>query len=170
MPTPITLAWLPPGTPGSLATLQHMKALVNQGLADPVVIERARLVVRGEPPRDYDAHVFAIRLYLKEHVQFVSDPLGQETLATPRYLLDMIARHYVVQGDCDDAAILAATLAKAIGLRARFVILGFNTPGAPFTHVFTIVQGRTRWWNLDTTRSDRIGPLPAVTRVFRMEV
>lgn len=167
-----TLALLPiaGGTLGSFQTLAHMRALVRQALADPLVIETAREIVQALPARDADAHALAIREYLSEHLQFIPDPRGQETTATPRYLLTAIGRHYVVQGDCDDAAVLGAALTKAIGLRARFVVLGFFRPNAPFTHVFTAVRGRTRWWDLDTTRAARRLVQAPVTRVHHVEV
>lgn len=169
---PIAVGQIASGDRGALQTLNTMRALVNASLTDPLIIEAARSIVRMLPPRDYDGHAGAVRAYLQEHFQFVQDPNGVEMLSTPRYLLTQVNRRYFVQGDCDDAAILGAALAKAIGLRARFVIVAFFTPAAPFTHVFTIVKGASSGWrDLDTTRAARYrGTSPTVTRNFEMEV
>ena len=157
-----------PGFIGSMQTLGQMRALVNRSLSDPFIIETARSIIRDLPPRDYNAHARAIREYLAEHLQFAQDPRGQETLATPRYLLTKITNSYVVQGDCDDAAVLGAALAKAVGLRARFIILAFYDQRAPFTHVYTVVKGRTGWLDLDTTRAPN--STAPVSKTYDVEV
>lgn len=146
-----------------------MRRLVNAALTDPLVIETARAIVASEGPRDYDAQIAALRSYLQEHLQFTQDPRGVEMLATPRYLLERIRARYVVQGDCDDAAVLGAALAKAVGLRVRFRVLGFYDTHAPFTHVYAIVQGRANWYDLDTTRSPRTVNAP-IMRAQEVEV
>jgi transglutaminase-like putative cysteine protease len=169
MPTPISFGMISGGTLGAMQTLQKMRSLVNQGVKDPLVIETARRLVATLPPRDFDSQARAIRAYLVEHFQFTQDPRGLELLATPRYLLTQVAKRYVVQGDCDDAAILGCALAKAIGLRCRFVILAFHYPDAPFAHVFGVVKGRSRWFDLDTTRPVRMVE-PTVTRTYDVEV
>ncbi len=156
------------GTLGSMQTLQRMRSVVNKSLTDPLVVETARRLVADLHPRDYDAHARAVRGYLAEHLQFARDPRGVEMLSTPRYLLTEIARRYIVQGDCDDAAILGAALAKAIGLKARLVALGFFQKGAPLSHVYAVVQGR-RWHSLDTTRPARLIE-PPVARTLSVEV
>lgn len=167
----MTIGQIASGDRGAMQTLNTMRSLVNKSLTDPLLIEAARSIVRMLPPRDYDGHVGAVRAYLQEHLQFVQDPNGVEMLSSPRYLLTQINARYFVQGDCDDAAILGAALAKAVGLRARFVIVAFFTLTAPFTHVFTVVKGTSGWRDLDTTRASRYrGTSPTVTRHFEMEV
>lgn len=146
-----------------------MRRVVRGSLTDPLVIETARRIVAVLPPRDHDAHALAVRAFLAEHLQFVRDPHGVEMLSTPHYLLTEIARRYMVQGDCDDAAILGAALAKAIGLRARLVAVGFYNRSAPLSHVYTVVQGR-RWHSLDTTRPARLLVEPPVARTLSVEV
>jgi transglutaminase-like putative cysteine protease len=167
--TTIGTTRIPGGDAGTRATLQKMRALVNRSLTDPLIVESARRLVQGLPVRDYDLYAAQVRGYLQEHLQFVPDPRGVEMLSTPRYLLTQIARGYVVQGDCDDAAILGAALAKAVGLRTKFRVLAFYRPDAPFSHVFALVQGRSGWLDLDTTRSARTAGAP-VTRSMDLEV
>jgi hypothetical protein len=167
--TGMTVGTIMYGTLGSMQTLQKMRAVINQSLTDPLVIETARKLVAAVPARDYDAQARAVRDFLVEHFQFVRDPRGVEMLATPRYLLTQVARRYMVQGDCDDAAILGGALAKAIGLRVKLIALGFFRKDAPLSHVYAIIYGR-RWLSLDTTRPVRMTVEPPVTRTLTVEV
>jgi hypothetical protein len=165
----MTVGTIAYGTLGSMQTLQKMKGVINQSLTDPLVIETARRLVAALPARDYDAHARAVQGFLRERFQFVRDPRGVEMLATPRYLLTQVARRYMVQGDCDDAAILGGALAKAIGLRVKLIALGFFRKDAPLSHVYAVVRGR-RWWSLDTTRPVRMEVEPPVSRTLSVEV
>lgn len=156
---------------GAMQTLGRMRQAVNQSLTDPVVIETARSIVEnaGCMGRDEPCKYAAIREWMEEHLQFLPDPYGVELLATPRYLLDQIRTRQFVSGDCDDTAILGAALGKAVGMKARFVAMGFGRPGAAFKHVTTHLLVAGRWANLDTTRSQRFDP-PAPTRVQTLVV
>jgi len=164
-----TLKWIPSGDAGSFATLDMMRRLANAALTDPVVVKTARSAIAVAGPRDRDEHARAIKRYMQESFQFVSDPRGVETLSTPRAMLLDIQRRGMAQGDCDEAAILAAALGKAVGLRAQYVVVGFYRRGAPFVHVFTILRGTTGWLSLDVTRPMR-PDLPPVTRRKHVEV
>lgn len=159
------------GDLGAMQTLGRMRRLVNQSLADPLVIETARSIVEnaGLQGRDELGKYLAIRDWMEEHLAFMPDPLGVELLSTPRYMLDRIRRTQFVSGDCDDAAILGAALGKAVGLRAKFRALGFVSPRRPFQHVYTLLLINGRWANLDTTRSQRFDP-PPPARVFELGV
>lgn len=54
-------------------------------------------------------------------------------------------------GDCDDAAILSASIALAMGLPVRFVLLAF-APGGGFRHVYAEACERGRWVEFDVTK------------------
>lgn len=154
---------------GTSQTVSKMRGLVNQSLTDSLVVQTARNLAASTFARDLDGQVLAIREFLREHFQFVRDPYGVELLVPPRPMLDQIARRGVTTGDCDEAAILGAALGKAIGLRARFVLLGFAGPAGPFTHVYTVLRSNRGWASLDVTKPAR-GPFPPVARQATVEV
>lgn len=169
-PPVVTTQTIPNGDPGSIATLKKMRQLVNGSLTDPVVINTAKSLIRFIPPRSYRDFVGALQEFLSQHVLFCRDPRGVELLHTPRYMIDTIANRFYLQADCDDVAILAAALGKALGMSARFVALGFQTEAAPLTHVFTeigIPSGE--WYALDTTKQPSALE-PTITRIKRMDV
>jgi transglutaminase-like putative cysteine protease len=166
----VTVGWIPPGGLGTVATLQRMRQLVTASLVKPRVVQTARAITAECPERDGRCRALLIRRWLDEHLRFVPDPRGVELVVTPEVLLEQIERGYYTQGDCDDAAVLGAALAKAIGLRARFVVLGFLERQGPWRHVYAAVQvGPSVWVDLDVTRPPDWRRAPA-TRMGTMEV
>lgn len=164
---PVRLIQLPLGEAGTQRTVNEMRQAVKAGLQDPLVVEQGRRIVRECLPRDMKCRALSVRRWMVEHFMFERDPIGVELLMTPRYMLDKVAAGRVIQGDCDDAAIMSATLGMAIGLRARFVLFGFRQPNAPFSHVFTELRVGNQWVQQDVTRPPRARP---ASRVGYVEV
>lgn len=152
-------ATIGPGLAGTYDTVRMMQQIVRQSLALPLVRHTASSVVTGLNGRNTVAQAQAIRGWVDHHTVFLRDPRGTELLHTPLWLLREIGRQGFGQVDCDDVAMLAAALGMAIGLRARFALVG---RGHGFEHVFTELgdpAGR-RWIEQDTTRpsQDLQGP------------
>lgn len=143
-----------------------MRGLVRAGVADPLTLETAQRIVRTCPPRNAKCEAQTLRSWLAAHFRFVADPISQETLRSPRRDLEQLARDGVISGDCDDATVIAAALAAAIGLRPYAVVTAFRRPGAPFRHVYAVVPvdgTLTEWVDFDVTRPAGIEP-PYVSR------
>ena len=167
MPTNlIATGWLPRDARTQLMVRQ-MQQLVEASYLDPVVRETATDIVRYATPRDYPGIARRIRNYLAEHIRFLRDPDGKEASYTPRLMLQSIKDYGIANVDCDDAAVLAATLGRSIGLQARFVLLGFLKPDNPLAHVYTELAGPgplATWIEQDVTRSQREIPFNMITR------
>lgn len=149
------VSWIPGGDLGTWATLRAMRALVRAGIADRLTVETAQRIVSSCPPRDVVCEALTIRAFLTSNFRFVRDPAQQETLHPARILLEQLARDGVASGDCDDAAILGATLAAAIGFTPYAVVTGYRVPGASFRHVIATVPldaSGSRWVDFDVTR------------------
>lgn len=165
---PVRLESLPADPDGQTrTTLEHMRAVVNASLRTPAVLETAAGIVQGIDGRDTVGQADALRRWLAMHLAFLPDPQGQETLRTPLYQLELIARGRRAQVDCDDAAILSAALGKAIGLEARFVALAFK--GGPYRHVLTELRTTRGWRDMDVT-SDAVRIRPTPSRQLRVLV
>lgn len=131
----------------TIETLQLMRRIVNDAVRDPVVLEAAVAAVRDTPVRDTTAQAAALRAWLLQHVDFLSDPvIAGDVLRTPRYMLDQVNTAGAARGDCDDASMLAAALGKVIGLPARFVVVG-----TPYRHVFAELLTADGWQEMDVT-------------------
>ncbi len=150
------------GDYGATQTIERMRALANESLAVPLVVETARGIVSTVASRDYLQMAQAIRAWLARNFKFVPDPMGVELLSTPEYQLRQYRNSGVIMGDCDDAAVLGAALAKAVGIGARFVAVGFRPYPAPLTHIYTVLTGPPKraipFVDLDITKPARVTP------------
>lgn len=143
-----------------------MAAIVRADASRPIVRDAAVSIVRYLPPRAYVEQARAIRTWLNDRIVFLRDPVGVEVSYSPDAMLRSIAQHGVANVDCDDAAVLAAVLGRAIGLRARFVLVAFVNPRSPFAHVWAELAPPHEdvWTEMDVTRSQRELPRNLISR------
>ena len=87
-------------------------------------------VVRYEGPNTHATKVFAIYNEVSKRIYYVSDPRKDEYIASPKETWE------VRGGDCDDFAILLASLYEAVDLDASIVEVYNQTYG----HVFVILH------------------------------
>lgn len=160
---------IPGGDRGIRRTVQEMRGLVHASLAQPLPVETAGVIIAPYGAECSGQRALAIREFLKEYVSFVPDPVGRELLRAPGYLLERIRDEGYASGDCDDVAILGASLGMAVGLPARFVLLGFARD-LPFSHIFTELWTSEGWAELDTTAPDQIPPGVLVWKEERITV
>lgn len=158
--------FLPTGDGAVYATLAKMRSLAHQGAINPLVRATASSLVRGVPGTASSLQIRIIRDWLCNHVLFLRDPINAEALHTADWMIRSVLTTGCVQVDCDDVALLAAALGMSIGLRARFVVLAFSSPKAPFRHVYTDLSGpvKIQWAELDITRSSQEFAGLAITR------
>jgi transglutaminase-like putative cysteine protease len=165
---------IPSGDAGTRAMIDSMKRNVARDYLKPVVRLKAVEIVKGLPARQDDQQIAAIRAWLQQHFSFLRDPRGAELNYSPEWMLREIANTGVMNADCDDAAVLAATLGKAIGLRARFVCLAFFSKSAGFAHVYTDLAspiGKSPTWiEMDVTRGAQSIPVSQISRRMEAEV
>lgn len=129
-----------------------MTRLVHQGKKAPRVRQKALDLVRYLPQKDWTGQIHAVWDFVKNHIRYVRDIRGVETI----HIADEILRQG--QGDCDDKAILLASMLESIGHPTRFVAVGFQ-PGK-FKHVFVETKIGPRWLALETTEAVRMGWRP----------
>ncbi len=135
------------GSPGTQRTINVMKRLTREGRVDPTVIFLAQQIARKYDRKDFIGQARGIHKYVQEHIHYVKDPRGTEMVRSALWTM-----HYRA-GDCDDQAVLVASLAEAIGFRTRFKAIKVdpNWPGE-FSHVYTQIQIPTsgEWVTSDT--------------------
>jgi len=154
LPGEVIQYWIPRGDIGSYRTINIMKKIVNESLSDPLIVYTAQNIVSGCPGKDSFCHADRILNWIKLNTRFIRDPVGYDGIPldlihTPKVMIERIKDGQTIQIDCDDFSILAASLGKAVGLPAKFVILGFMEKNAPFTHVYTILKTGKKWFQLD---------------------
>lgn len=143
--TQTQLLAIPDGEAGTLQTLKIMSQLVRRYKKDIAVRELALAIVRGiNGHKNFSGQVRALHRWVRDNIQYVKDIKGVETIATPIKTLEY------KQGDCDDQAVLLASLLESTGHPTRFVAIKVSAFG-PFVHVFTETLMGRRWFALETT-------------------
>jgi len=156
-PTVATLKGIPNGGAGIRATLRVMVKLVNDGKKNIDNREIALSIVKNLPPKCWVCEAKAIQQFIFNNIRYTRDIDGIETVATPEKTLEY------GQGDCDDMAVLAATLLQTIGHPVRFIAVGFN--GKPVSHVLLETLIGSRWTPMELTENLPFGVYPAnITR------
>lgn len=152
---------IPSGPLGVTTTLEIMRSLVRTGKKTMPVRQRALAIVRGLPQKDYRRELERVHAYVRDHIRYVKDVNGVETLQSPEQTL------YMGQGDCDDKSILAASLLEAIGFSTRFRAIGFRPKC--FSHVLVEAKLDGKWIPVETTEPVALGwqPLGAVCQLVR---
>jgi len=168
------LAALPQGA-GDFATyvtLGAMRGMVQRDFVLPAIRLTAGEIVAGAGGKDGTEQAHAIRDWLTTHVEFLRDPDRGEMLHGPAWQVRRVRANGSVSVDCDDVAMLAAALGRSIGLRARFTVVGFRYPGAPYRHIWTDLvspQPGSAWVDCDITREQQNLP-SKITRVLHVRV
>lgn len=105
--------------------LAFLHALVDDWCRDPALAALTVKILRnsGAVVRDYQAQWASLLAWVQDPVNFyyVNEP--NERIQSPQHSLNSAT------GDCDDAAILLASLGASIRLPFRFVISGVNAKG-----------------------------------------
>lgn len=162
------------GAPRPDATLGRMAVITLQEFQEPSLVEVAGDIVDETQASigqrlDNGAMARALLEWLREHTRFVPDPIGQQLLKTPLYLLRMIRVDHHVAADCVDVAMLGAALAMAVGMRVKFIAESYSSPcnaiSSPLVHVYTIVQSPDGWLAMDTQQPADGTPVTPCRRV-----
>lgn len=77
----------------------------------------------GIEPDSPSWKVWKINRWIANNIRYISDPAGMEYFGYPRETLDARA------GDCDDIAILAATMYETVGMDAAIAFIDTNGDG-----------------------------------------
>ncbi|MBW2984710.1 transglutaminase-like domain-containing protein [Candidatus Woesearchaeota archaeon] len=123
---------------------------------DPLIKQTADRVSVMGCPTNRVCHAKAIYYFVRDNFNYVSDPTKFEYVKTAKESLS------VQGGDCDDSAVLLATLLEAIGVKTRLVFI----PGHVFVQAYLpdalkSYKSMEHWVDLDATcRNCRFGEIP----------
>lgn len=108
-------------------TLQVMCKLVTRFKTDTGVRALAQQLTRDLQGKDYTGEIRVLQNFVRDAIRYVRDVRGVETVQEPPYTLKSGS------GDCDDKAVLLASLLESIGFRTRFRAVGLHGEG--YSHV-----------------------------------
>lgn len=144
-----TLAMIPDGKAGIVATLKAMRAFVRASKKNQKIRAFAANIVRSVPEKDWPGQANALHEWVKNNIRFMRDTTEVETVADAERTLQLGF------GDCDDKSVLFATLAESIGHPTRFVAVGFSPDN--YEHVYTETLIGRKWIASDTTEPRPFG-------------
>lgn len=147
-----TLMQIPEGVDGIRATLRLMRQLTRAGKVSLPVVLKAREITNWLRQKDWPGEIHALHQFVRDSIRYVRDVRDVETLQTPDRTLE------IESGDCDDKAVLLASLLEAIGHPTRFVAVSFS--GDDYRHVLLETRLGARWLPLETTEPVRAGWYP----------
>lgn len=145
-----TLSNLDDGFRGTMQTIATMRQLVTRYRVNPAIRQAAVSVLFLTPEREGFSRPVALYEWVRDHVRYVPDVLDVETITTPDKVL------HTLVGDCDDQALLLATLYESVGYPTRFVVTGY-TYADHFEHVFLQVCVDGEWLDVDPTEREGFG-------------
>lgn len=156
-PPPSLLMALPDGAAGVRETLKIMSKLTKGGKKSPAIRQKALQLTQHLRQKDRIGEIYALWEFVKNRIRYVRDIRNVETIHTPEQILRQES------GDCDDKAILLASLLEAIGHPSAFWAIG-TKPGV-FSHVLVLTRvGEKKWMPLETTENVKFGWTPPVVR------
>lgn len=94
--------------------------------------------------QNWTCSIECLHAWVRDHIRFMGDVLGVETLQTPELTLETRA------GDCDDQSILIASLLLSVGHPARYIAVDLGHGGG-FSHVFVETPIGAYWVAAETT-------------------
>lgn len=143
------LSAIPSGVAGTDATVREIARLVRYDLERPQLRLLATRVLNHARIRSKNHLQEAKTLYryIVGRVRYQKDPVDLETVQSPTVTLGLGA------GDCDDLSGLVAGLAMAVGVPARFRVIGYGDND--LVHIFPELFAGGRWWPADATEPHR---------------
>lgn len=141
------LGTIPPGRGGIKATLKIMVMIVRKTRATPAIRTLAQQLVQGCVENDKRCEAATLQSFVQDNVRYIADVRDVETIQMPAQTLQLRS------GDCDDKALLLATLLESIGFSTRFCAVGLS--GGDYSHVLTqaLIPGMG-WVSLETIPVD----------------
>lgn len=155
---------IPPGDAGIERTAQIMRDLIREGQGHPVVREHAERAVAGLPPGRPALEVRAVYDYLGTNSEYRRDPVINEWIRTPWYVLkceiepwQQRQRSGKPQLDCDDLTGVSLAMLASIGFDTVIRVVS-TLPTKQYNHVYGLARldGR-RVMPVDLTRY-RVAP------------
>lgn len=127
-----------------------MRQIVREYRKHPDIYRLSRYIVATVPPKRWAGEAIAIRNFVRRNIRFTRDIRDVETLTNPVRLLE------IRQGDCDDHAMLVASLLESIGHPTRFTAIGVS-PFGGFSHVYAETKIGEKWYPVETTENYSFG-------------
>lgn len=122
-----------------MATLKMMREKAREFRGDPTVRAVALNVIKraGVQSHDYLGEARALARFVQAGIRYVKDATGVEQIHSPVLLLRQIAAQ-TCQADCDDQALLLATLLLSVGHAPKFRVVRYKAMAGGYNHIYVV--------------------------------
>lgn len=136
---------LPQGLKGNLETVKVMKKVAHGYKGHPKIRKLALNILNyfNTKPHHFADEAKAIGIYVQQKVRYVKDATGIEQLHSPLTIINQI-ENGIARADCDDMALLAATLLLSIGHSPKFRCVRYNSRFGNFNHIYVVDYARNK--------------------------
>lgn len=124
-----TVVAQPGGVGNIFQALRAMCEIKERAKLEPALRARVSSLLLLTPERDKPREISVLFEYVRDRIRYLSDIVDVETIVAPEQTIRMAS------GDCDDKALLLATLLEVAGHPAGFIATGYNAPNE-FEHVY----------------------------------
>jgi transglutaminase-like putative cysteine protease len=134
----IQWTWIPGGVWGTTITLETMANLARTGSKSDGI----RSIADSLPDVGFvDSVLRPIYRYRDEF---------DEIVRSPEFMLQDLSEMGYIEGDCDDAATLSASITCAMGISTRLTAIAVHGPDE-YDHVFSEAKVNGEWLPIDIT-------------------
>jgi transglutaminase-like putative cysteine protease len=144
------------GDKGIKEILLKMKDIIIQSDVDDkdrIIKRYAKMITSSVPIRDELGQINAILQWVRDHIRYAPDTYQVEEITSPHILLSMYEKGNMgFSSDCDDMALLTASLLRAIGFKVRLEAVAVKHKDR-YDHARVSVYSQTlrRWLTLEPT-------------------
>jgi hypothetical protein len=130
---------LPNDVKGNLATINLMIEVARLRASEPLIRKLALNILNfyNTKSNNYADEALAIGEYVQKHVTYVRDPDQIEYLQCPLDLVGQI-QDGTARGDCDDMALLIATLLLSIGHKPFYRAARYDSSFGNYNHIYVV--------------------------------
>lgn len=130
----LTKVDIAPGRRGTEQTLQIMRSMIDEYKSCPFIRDLSLKIIKQASAKNHKLlKLKALWRWVKRNVDYVADVSGVEYIQAPRRLIESGA------GDCDDLAVLIASMAESVGISTKLKAVKLKGRDA-FSHVFPVVR------------------------------
>ncbi len=168
---------IPPGDAGIEWTARIMRDLILEAQGHPVVRDHAERAVAGLPPGRPELEVRAVYDYIGANSEYRRDPVINEWIRTPWYLLKCEVEPWQQrrtsrkpQLDCDDLTGVSLGMLASIGFDTVIRVVS-TLPTGQYNHVYGLAcldSGRVLPMDLTRYRVPPSAPWPREYRAFEV--
>jgi hypothetical protein len=129
------------GINGNIDTIEAMRKLAREFSRHDLVKRLATNIIhyKNIPSHHYLDEARAIGEFVQKHIRYVKDPVGTESLQAPDMMIRMMKDVGYSMGDCDDMALLTASLLMSIGIKSKFRAVRYKDSVQGFNHIYVVV-------------------------------